>query len=250
MAVAPAVAGAVPTHRGAPPPILDTLVRAEAPEGIFLELRPAGITARLYAFLIDLMIRFAILFAASLALSPAGGMGIGIFFIVFFLVEWFYPVVFELTLSGATPGKRAMGLKVVMDNGLPVTPAASITRNLLRTADFLPFMYAAGAISMLLRPDFKRLGDLAAGTLVIYDTPPEPATTAAALPEFTPLPPARALAPAEQAALVALAARARRLTPERVEELARLAQAATGAADGEPATPKLFGVAQWLYGKR
>lgn len=248
MAVAAALAP--PARHDDAPPILDTLVRAEAPEGIFLELRPAGITARLYAFLIDLMIRFAILFAASLALAPAGGMGMGIFFIVFFLVEWFYPVVFELTLSGATPGKRAMGLKVVMDNGLPVTPAASITRNLLRTADFLPFLYAAGAVSMLLRPDFKRLGDLAAGTLVIYDTPPAPAPTAAALPDFTPLPPARALAPAEQAALVALAARARRLTPERVEELARLAQAATGAADNEPATPKLFGVARWLYGNR
>ena len=250
MTVASAPASAVPAQRGAPQPILDTLVRAEAPEGIYLELRPAGITARLYAFMIDLMIRFAILFATSLVLTPAGGMGFGIFTIVYFLVEWFYPVLFELTLAGATPGKRAMGLKVVMDNGLPVTPAASITRNLLRTADFLPFMYAAGALSMLLRPDFKRLGDLAAGTLVVYDTPPAPVASAVLLPEFTPQPPARALAPAEQAALVALAARSRRLTPERLEELARLARSATGASDTEPATPKLLGVAQWLYGNR
>ena len=246
MSTATAISAAI-TPNAEPQPILDTLVRAEAPEGIYLELHPAGITARLYAFLIDLMIRFAILFAASLVLSPAGGMGFGIFLIVFFLVEWFYPVLFELTLSGATPGKRAMGLKVVMDNGLPVTPAASITRNLLRTADFLPFVYSAGAVAILLRPDFKRLGDLAAGTLVVYDTPPAPAAT---LPDFTPQPPARALAPAEQAALVALAVRARRLTPERVEELARLARSATGAIETEQASLKLFGVASWLYGKR
>jgi len=49
--------------------------------------------------------------------------------------------VFELTPWGASPGKRAMGLKVVMDSGLPVTLAASLTRNLLRAADFLPFGY-------------------------------------------------------------------------------------------------------------
>jgi uncharacterized RDD family membrane protein YckC len=233
-------------------PMLDTLVRAEAPEGILLELRPAGISARLYAFLIDLMIRMAILFAASIALSWAGGMGLGIFLIVFFLIEWFYPVLFELTLSGATPGKRALGLTVVMDNGLPITPAASITRNLLRTADFLPFLYAAGAVSMLLRADFKRLGDIAAGTLVVYrdESATAPRANGAAVPDWTPLPPARALTPAEQAALVALAARTRRLTPERVEELARLAAAATGAGAHESATPKLLSVASWLYGNR
>ena len=59
--------------------------------------------------------------------------------ILLFALEWLYPVVFELTPSGATPGKRVFGLRVVMDNGLPVTPAASMTRNLLRAADFLPF---------------------------------------------------------------------------------------------------------------
>ena len=58
--------------------------------------------------------------------------------ILFFALEWFYPVAFELTPSGATPGKRAFGLKVVMDNGLPVTPAASLTRNLLRVGRLSP----------------------------------------------------------------------------------------------------------------
>jgi uncharacterized RDD family membrane protein YckC len=89
-------------------------------------------------------------------------------------------VLFELSPWAATPGKRALGLKVVMDDGLPVTPAASLIRNLLRAADFLPFLYAAGLISMLVRADFKRLGDLAAGHVVVHVADPshaEPATT-------------------------------------------------------------------------
>ena len=55
-----------------------------------------------------------------------------------------------------------------MDNGLPITPAASFTRNLLRVADFLPFCYGFAIVSMLLRADCKRLGDIAAATLVVH----------------------------------------------------------------------------------
>ncbi len=229
---------------------LDTLLRVEAPEGIFLELSPAGLCARALAFLIDLALRMVIVFSSSMVLGWAGGMGFGVFLIVLFLVEWFYPVVFELSLHGATPGKRALGLKVVMDSGLPVTPAASIVRNLLRTADFLPFLYAGGALCMLLRPDFKRLGDLAAGTLVVYDRPGRVPMTATALPAAVPLAPACTLNSAQQAVLVALAARAPRLTPERVEELAQLIAPALGTSAAQPVTPRLFAVAQWLYGRR
>src|SRR5689334_3988829 len=121
---------------------LDTLYTAETPEGIALALRPAGIVARFCAFLIDAVIRLAILIAASALLGWLGGMGGGLLLIVFFLVEWFYPVVFELARGGATPGKRSMNLRVVMDSGLPVNPAASLLRNLLRAADFLPLGYA------------------------------------------------------------------------------------------------------------
>ena len=90
--------------------------------------------------------------------------------ILFFALEWLYPVAFELSRWGATPGKRVMGLKVVMDSGLPITPAASFTRNLLRVADFLPMLYGFALASMLIRKDFKRLGDIAAATLVVYRT--------------------------------------------------------------------------------
>ena len=148
---------------------LDTLHHAETPEGIALALRPAGIVARGQAWLIDLLIRMGLFFVLAMVTAALGGVGVAFLLISYFLLEWFYPVAFELGRSGATPGKRVMGLQVVMDSGLPVTPGASIVRNLLRAADFLPFLYAGGAVASLLRSDFKRLGDMAAGTLVVYN---------------------------------------------------------------------------------
>ena len=148
--------------------VLDTVVAAETPEGILLELRPAGLSARFYAFLLDWLIRLLIAYAAAIAAAFMGGFGRGFWLLLYFLLEWFYPVFFELSRSGATPGKSIVGIKVVMDDGLPITPAASFTRNLLRVADFLPFLFGAAIVSMLLRQDCKRLGDLAAATLVVH----------------------------------------------------------------------------------
>ena len=132
---------------------LDTLHRAETPEGITLALRPAGVVARVLAYLIDFAIRLALFIAVGIATAWMGGTGAGLFMLVFFAIEWLYPVVFELSLHGATPGKRSLGLRVVMDSGLPVTPAAALTRNLLRAADLLPACYGIGLTSMLLRAE-------------------------------------------------------------------------------------------------
>lgn len=228
---------------------LDTVVSAETPEGIAIELRPAGLGARCFAYLIDQLVRFVILYAVALPLSFTGRFGYGILLIVMFLLAWIYPVVFELSRWGATPGKRLLGIKVVMDNGLPITPAASLTRNLLRTADFLPALYGSGIVSMLLRRDFKRLGDIAANTLVVYQ--PE-AAPKVALEYVEPRPPVRPLDPQEQATIIGLAARASRLTPERMDELAALAAWVTGDAgrSGPDVTRRVLGVAQWLLGRR
>ena len=84
------------------------------------------------------------------------------------MVNWLYPVIFELTPAAATPGKRVMGLVVLMANGLPITPAGCLIRNLLRVVDVLPVLYACGIVSLLLRNDSRRIGDLAAGTVVAY----------------------------------------------------------------------------------
>jgi len=228
---------------------LDTVVTAETPEGITIELRPAGLPSRCYAYVIDLLIRFAILLAFSTAAQFMEGLGAAAIFIIWFVLEWFYPVAFELSRWGATPGKRAFGLKVVMDSGLPITPAASITRNLLRAADFLPLLYGLGCISMLVRGDFKRLGDVAAGTLVVHQAPRAANVIAS---DIAPMAPAIALSARDQAAIVALATRAPKLTPERLDELAALAAAVSGDSgrSGPDVTRRVLAVGQWLLGKR
>jgi len=228
---------------------LDTVVSAETPEGILLELRPAGLTVRFYAFVLDWIIRLVIVYAAALVAAFMGGIGVPFWDILLFVLEWFYPVAFELTPSGATPGKRAFGLRVVMDNGLPVTAAASVTRNVVRAADFLPFAYGFAIVSMLLRRDCKRLGDIAGATIVLHEPR---AVSSPPLNEVAPVMPARPLAPEDQAAVIALAARAPRLTAGRLDELAALAAAVSGDAGraGPDVTRRVLGVAQWLMGRR
>jgi uncharacterized RDD family membrane protein YckC len=229
--------------------VLDTVVTAETPEGILLSLRPAGLSARFYAFAIDCVIRIVVLNVVAIATRPIGGIGVGFWMIFLFLLDWFYPVAFELWRSGATPGKRLLNLKVVMDDGLPITPVASLARNLLRTADFLPFLYGAAIVTVLTRPDCKRLGDLAAATLVVHQPRATRKTAGAAV---TPLAPVRAVSPREQAALIALATRAPLLTQERLQELAVLAAPAAGGgpAPGPQLTQRVLGVAEWLMGRR
>jgi uncharacterized RDD family membrane protein YckC len=227
---------------------LDTTVTAETPEGIALELRPAGYVARANAYLLDLLARSAILYAGALVLAMLRGVGFALILIAVLVINWLYPIIFEMLPGAATPGKRALGLMVVMDNGLPITPAAALVRNLLRAADFMPFMYGFGVATMLLRKDAKRLGDLAAGTVVVYKPG---AVEPIRLPVAEPVPPEIALVPRDQAAVISFAMRVPRLTVERAEELAQLAlPLLPPAAGGESATARLLGVAQWLHGRR
>ncbi|HSC14819.1 MAG TPA: RDD family protein [Gammaproteobacteria bacterium] len=229
--------------------VLDTVVAAETPEGIVLELRPAGLSARFFAFLIDWLIRLMVAYAALIVTAFMGGLGLGFWLLFYFVLEWFYPVAFELSRWGATPGKLVVGIKVVMDNGLPVTPAASFTRNLLRVADFLPFLFGAAIVCMLVRHDSKRLGDLAAATVVVHRPQRPPKLK---LDDVAPVTPILPLAPRDQAAVVALAARAPTLTAERLDELAALAAAVSGDGGraGPNVTRRVLGVAQWAMGKR
>lgn len=229
--------------------VLDTIVPAETPEGIVLELHPAGLCARTAAYLLDWLARVAIFFAFAIVSVAFGKLAPGVYLIVLFLLEWLYPVAFELARWGSTPGKRALGLKVVMDNGLPITPAASLTRNLLRVVDFLPLLYATGIVCLLTRRDFKRLGDLAAATLVVYQ-PRE--TRKVVLAQAEPFVPVMPVALQDQAALIALSARAAKLTAERLDELAALAAPVTGdlGRSGPEVTRRVLGAAQWFLGLR
>jgi uncharacterized RDD family membrane protein YckC len=235
---------------------LDTTLLAETPEGIGILLRPAGAVPRALAYALDWFIRFVAFSVTAAFLGGVKGVGVGLMLIVYFGLEWLYPIVFELLPGAATPGKRVLGLQVMMDTGLPVTPSAAVTRNLLRVADFMPVAFAFGLLSMLLRHDFKRLGDIVAGTLVVHA---EQVRLAGALPDVEPLAPRVPLTRAQQIAILHLAGRARRLTLERVDELAALAEAglpppdyAPGGASPAPIRPgpRLNGVAQWLMGQR
>ena len=104
----------------------------------------------------------------GMLLPLLGGAGMGLWLILMFLMEWFYPVLFEVLARGQTVGKMALGIRVLCDDGTPVGWYQSTVRNFLKFVDFLPVLYGAGLLSMLLQKDFKRLGDLAAGTLVVY----------------------------------------------------------------------------------
>ena len=225
---------------------------AETPEGILLELRPAGVVVRFYAFLVDWGVRLVILYAAAVGNLLVGEIGVAFWLILLFALEWLYPIVFELRASGASPGKRAFGLKVVMENGLPVTAAASVTRNLLRAADFLPFGFACAIVSMLTRPDCKRLGDIAAATLVVHARRDVARGVLDEVPTVPPLAPVHPLGRDDQAALIALAARAPRLTAARLDELAALAAVVSGdeGHSGPQVTRRVLGVAQWALGRR
>lgn len=220
---------------------IDTRRYYETPEGIALEMRLAGPLVRACAWAIDFAIRCALYLGLTLILAFLGGLGLAVALIGFFLIEWFYPVLFEVH-SGMTPGKKAMGLWVIQDNGTPIDWSASLVRNLLRAADFLPLFYGFGLICMLINRDFKRLGDLAAGTLVVYR---ETQSQRLELPQAEPLPPPRPLTLEEQQTLLAFAERSHRLSAERREELAGLLAPWIRPGSVSP-EQGLYAYARWL----
>ncbi len=226
--------------------MLDTYREIETPEGVELHLRAAGPIPRALAFSIDLSLRIFIYIVLSMVLALAGRMGKGIFLIAFFFLEWFYPVLFEVYWQGETPGKRMLGIRTLNDNGTPIGWSASLVRNLLRAVDFLPFFYAFGLISTLVTRNFKRLGDLAAGTLVVYHTR---GLRGAAMPDVAPIAPPRGLLLEEQKILIQYAERAPRLTEARAEELADMLSLVTGLS-AQPGVRRLMQMASWLMGKR
>jgi uncharacterized RDD family membrane protein YckC len=180
-------------------------------------------------------------------LGPGGRVGTGALLIFLFLVLWLYPVIFELTPGAATPGKRAMGIQVMMANGLPLTPAGCLIRNLMRAVDMLPLLYGFAIVSVLLRRDARRLGDLAAGTLVVYRDKVSPTGDFGA---GEPVRPRVALTIRQQTAIAAFGWRVTRLTPERAEEIAVMAADAVPGTQDSTVTARLVGIARWQHGQR
>lgn len=148
--------------------LIDNIAKHPTPEGLLLSLVPAGLMPRLWAWLIDLLIRgiiIAVIGVVSLFLDTAG---IGIMAITYFLITWLYPVYFEVYRRGMTPGKKQQGIYVCHDDGTPISLPSSMIRNLLRVADFLPIGFAAGILTVMFTSRSQRIGDLVAGTLVVY----------------------------------------------------------------------------------
>ena len=231
--------------------MIDTLCTVETPEGVELAFSPAGPVPRALAWLADLGIRAGVYVVLAPALATLGRVGLGLLLIAMFLLEWFYPVAFEVLAGGQTPGKKLLGLRVLRADGAPIGWSRSMVRSLLAAVDFLPAGYAAGLAAMVLNRRFQRLGDLAAGTVVVH-ADPEPRRR----PEWTPGPPfpAPALPPPfpltlpEQQAVMDFAERAPALTPERARELADLLEPLTGARGG-PGVDRLYALARHLRGQ-
>ena len=171
--------------------------------------------------------------------------GTGVFLILAFLIEWFYPVYFELFHQGQTPGKSMFGLFVAQENASPITPMSSLIRNLLRFVDFLPFCYGFGLLCVFSNARFQRIGDIVAGTVVLHQDVIKNIKKEAAVEPVTPPMP---LLLNEQQALINFYQRRPMLSEERAEELAKvsgpLVEGKSSAAD------YLSGIGRWIMGKR
>jgi uncharacterized RDD family membrane protein YckC len=172
-----------------------------APEQVLLELPVAGPTSRMLAYAVDyavivlLEIGLAMLLVIGVpsaferlpalreslrAFRTGNGAEIILLLVVLvvvgqLLLEWAYFLFWETTANGRSPGKWVVGLRVVRDDGFPIGFRDALVRNLLRAVDLLPWYYTVGLIAMLVSAQGKRLGDLAAGTIVVRLDRPEPA---------------------------------------------------------------------------
>ncbi|MDF1629528.1 MAG: RDD family protein [Alcanivoracaceae bacterium] len=211
-------------------------------EGATLSLVPAGILPRGGAFLIDLLIRAPVYIAALIVMSTRTGSAAGLMLIFLFLLEWFYPVLFEVLRHGQTPGKRMLGIAVTHTDGAPVTLNGSLLRNLIRQADFFPMFYLTGFVAMLSNRRFQRFGDMAANTMVVHvgnSRPPQQISVAQTTP------PDWQVTLDDQQTLLALLERQDSLSAARRQELCALGWPELDSAQAEQ---RALATARYLRG--
>jgi uncharacterized RDD family membrane protein YckC len=155
-------------------------VRIATPEGVELEFALGGIGSRLCARLIDLSIEAVAIVIAELIFSSAvddsslaGAVVAALGVLIGFAIIWVYDVTFETFNGGQTPGKRALGLRVVGEHGEPESLSTAAVRNILRIVDEFLTLWLGALISMVRSERTQRIGDHAAGTLVVKDRPEE-----------------------------------------------------------------------------
>src|SRR5919198_3920072 len=169
---------------------IDDRITIATPEGVDLELTLAGVGSRFVSALVDFMLQLALLVGVSGVGAAVGAFGNGygsvVVLLAGFLVFAAYDVLFEVFASGRTPGKRLNGLRVVRVDGSPVTFFTSAIRNVLRLVDILPGLYLVGIVTILVTRQNQRLGDVAAGTLVVRERTEHPSLRGLRAPEPVP----------------------------------------------------------------
>ena len=165
---------------------MDRTLDVRTPESIAFRYELAGLGSRFLALFVDQAIQIVVLVAifvgivmAAARIAPrntghipdklAESLAIALVVAIVFTILFGYFIVFEAVWNGQTPGKRLLGLRVVRDGGYPIDFGASLIRNLIRVGEYLLGYYLLAAISALLSPENKRLGDIAAGTIVVRD---------------------------------------------------------------------------------
>lgn len=165
-------AASAPAH--ALPTPVDTRIAVETPEHVAFHHRAAGPAARGLAWGIDAVLRAVLLgvlvgLAAALGLVAGSlGVGLGAVLVAWFVIDWGWYTLWEGAWSGQSPGKLLLGLRVIREDGAPIGWREAWLRNLVRAADALPLFYVVGALAAAWDPRFRRVGDIVAGTVVVY----------------------------------------------------------------------------------
>jgi uncharacterized RDD family membrane protein YckC len=243
--------------------VIDDSYDLRTPEQIDLQYDLAGLGSRFMAIAIDTLIQGVVVAAlvtvfgfgaAFFAVSSRDvlgrdgflvvSVGIAVAILLTFLLTWGYFLIFELIWNGQTPGKRIAGIRVLTTRGEPVTLVHALVRNLLRLVDMLPTSYMIGVISILVTRRGQRLGDLAAGTVVVRERHAELPRTLPPLDPSLALPPQLASAFSSEDVRLArdFLLRAPSLRPARRSELARQIATTLRArlqASGQPVPPDL-----------
>lgn len=154
-----------------------------APERVELSYELAGIGSRFLANLIDTLLQvlaIALIVGIFLILGLGGVLKnifavryahwmVALMILAGFSILWGYYIYFEVMFNGQSPGKKLIRIRVLRDGGFPITVTEAMIRNLMRFVDFLPAYYALGVIVMFFNRQYKRLGDFAAGTIVVKE---------------------------------------------------------------------------------
>jgi uncharacterized RDD family membrane protein YckC len=161
---------------------MDDSYRIDTPENVTFGYEISGLGSRFLAALVDtlvIVILLVVMYMVTIAflVSPPGktlSQALGDWIIAgyalfTFAILWGYYIFFEMIWNGQSLGKRWLGVRVIRTDGMPITLVESVVRNLVRVVDFLPVYYGFGVVTMMISAQSRRLGDLAAGTVVVKE---------------------------------------------------------------------------------